>query len=797
MPTKNEREQKIARLKALNAALKLEQFGEYTPMIGEGSPYEKSPFPPPPVYPKLGEHPRFLMTPEQLPRVKEMFNDAEFSKIKDNLLRLADMDIGDGIFPEVVGKSGEIYRYDPEILAAIDSKAFMYMLTGDELYALEAIVGIKNAMLTLKFTKDIHGDTYHGASHVLITLCCVNDWCHNYLNDADKDQILAGVVSRMMPCLEFDYPPSKFSYVSGHGTGPQFLRDFMAIATAFYDEAPDWWEFVVGRYFAQHVRVSRECLKSGWVSQGTGNYAYNKLLVQLWAAALIFNATGMNPLPDDAGQGIYFLISHSMPNGLYLQTGDGGRGRTGASRSAEFGNFFMTASIWNDPVAYANAKKMTNGFEKYINTCASTMTPSMQLALLSRVKYNGEGVRDGVPLIQYFAEPAGQMTARNSWDSPDAAIAYMKIGNMNMANHDHSDHGTFQLYYKGLLACASGQYAKYHCYHHKFYQKATISANGLTVFDPSKADAEPIYGKNEDGTVNTAIIENAKRYYYSGSQRFLQESGTLENWKSGDYELGKMTGVAYGYDHDGSADFAYIAGDITNAYHPDTVEYAARRMLAVFTGNKSYPMLFFTYDTLRSTDPSFEKKFILHTADEPVIDEKALSADVTEGQGRLFVQNLFGAKKISKIGGKGYAYWINGKNCLDAYTKDDKSDLIWGRIEFSADGEKETHLLTAMYVTDRTNGEKLPIEKYETENAYAAKLLDNVVLFVKDTGAEQTCICVDIPCGRVLKYYVVGATDGEWQITKDGVVAASCEVQKGEGVLTFVAPPGKICIKRK
>ena len=58
---------------------------------------------------------------------------------------------------------------------------------------------------------------------------------------------------------------------------------------------------------------------------------------------------------------------------------------------------------------------------------------------------------------------------------------------------------------------------------------------------------------------------------------------------------------------------------------------------------------------------------------------------------------------------------------LYAYTKSDKADVIWGRIEASVNGEKESSLLSGMYVSRKVyiNGEILFEEAKNCRFPYA------------------------------------------------------------------------------
>ncbi len=787
------KEEYIRELLEMNAAFSSEKLltEGYKGMIGaEGAYFKESPYDAPWVYPAEGEHPRYLLTKKSVENIKKMKDDPEYRDLFYHLEKYAEKDIYNGVFPVKNGTHGT-YRYDTDVLAGISARAMMYLLTGEEYYAYEAIVSIKNAMLTLNFTEDIHMDVYHGSSHMMVVLAAVYDWCYPVLTEEDKAQLITGSVNCLTPAMEMGYPPVKYNGVTGHGTGPQLLRDYMSLAIAFYDEAPDWWELVGGRYFEEYLPAVNLQYESGWISQGTATYAPIKVLAQLWAANLIKVATGENFLTEDASLGMQFFVSHIMPNGNYFQTGDGERLSDGSAPG--FAEYFVSAALFNDPVALAWAKYHSDDYTKHDKGFLFTMTPDFQLCFISAVKAASVEITDEIELVQYFADPAGQMTARNSWED-DAAAVFMKIGNVTMSDHDVYDHGTFQIYYKGLLAGTSGSYKEYGGDTHYYYLQATVAHNGLLVFNPAKA---------QDAKLNGNDVLNPAGYYYSGSQHRLGAPDSVEKWQNGTYRMATTTGASWAYGKDGSVEYAYIAGDITAAYDDVTVDHVERRMFTLYTGNAEIPMVFFTFDDITSKSENFEKTFLLHTVKEPTVDEENLTATVINGDGRLVLNSLYGADRIEKVGGEGMAYWINdyykedgtyvpGKNCLDEYTPDDNSANIWGRVQLRASGELTTKFLTAMYVTDASSTAVLDIQKYQNESVYVAAFDDSIVVFYSGSDKAYKAFSFESSGMGLYNYYLSGIADGTWSVKVDGVLVARAQSSDEEGMISFIAPAGKV-----
>ena len=142
----------------------------------------------------VNSHPRVYLNADLIPKIRETLMDEDYANMAKAFLAYADSENFTGIFQERVHKSGETYRYEEAVLAQIEARALMYLLTGEECYGYEAIMGVKNAMLTVKYTMENHMDVYHGPGHVMYMLAEVYDWCYDLLTEQDKAQMISGCV---------------------------------------------------------------------------------------------------------------------------------------------------------------------------------------------------------------------------------------------------------------------------------------------------------------------------------------------------------------------------------------------------------------------------------------------------------------------------------------------------------------------------------------------------------------------------------------------------------------------------
>ena len=274
------RQLRIKELIAINSAFTQSDFG------GAFKEMQTDRYADPTYYPAPNQHPRLFFTADKIDEIYDnLMNNPDFKTLREMFWNFANAENFTGIFPAEY-KNGVEYHFNATILAQMEAKALAYILTGDEIYGYEAIIGAKNAMLTLHYIPELHQDTYHGASQVMVNVARVYDWCYDLLTEDDKNQIIAGVSNVLAPQMEngMQFPPSGMSAVSGHGTGPQFTRDWVTISLAFYDEAPSWWEFVGGRYFEKYVPVIDYCYQGGYASQGTTTYGDSKYFTKGWAS---------------------------------------------------------------------------------------------------------------------------------------------------------------------------------------------------------------------------------------------------------------------------------------------------------------------------------------------------------------------------------------------------------------------------------------------------------------------------------------------------------------------------------
>ena len=748
---------------------------------------------PPRVAPRVGEHPRVLLTKDMLPGVRAAMEKEIFSAARAEYEALIAVE-SDGILPpSFLHEKGRLghHNVDYRLLAVIQAKALRYLLSEREEHGYEAIAMMLNYMKSLDL-KWIQSDQCREFGLIIYTAACVYDWCYPLLDEKTMFLFTSAVEHKMMRGntedtvhstyggikTEMGFPPSRQGAVSGHGSEMQLQRDYLSYAIAIYDEIPGWWEFIGHRFFAEYVPTRRIYYATGMYPQGMSCYAPWRYLGDLYGAWLIKGITGKSPYSADMARVVHSFAANETASKGMFPSGDANR-TTMHSMVAYSG--ILTAHIYHDATSLAIGKWLECGYSVFTYGVAN-VTPTELLICVSNGVEPIADHHDGIDMVLYNDGYLGQLITRNSWAS-DAAVSFAKIGQRTTSNHDHQDAGHFQIYYKGLLTSDEGVYSGYGTPQWGYYHQGSVGHNCLLIENPARIDTEPKY--NESGR-----LVNADRYWYCGGQiRPHTEARDYTEWLNGSFERAELRGVKWGLEQDGETPkYSYISGDLTKSYPTDTVDFVSRSMLTAYTGNSDIPMLFFVCDRIDAKSPDFKKTFLLQApVDAPVIDGSTVT--LTAGEGKLTLTSLLGADRIEAIGGSPETNaMIRGNQCMDVKTP------YWGRVEISpATGSKSDSLLQVMYVSDKDGDAKLSPTLVRSDcGAFVGATAGNVTaLFSTEKEYASKTVSFDAEKGDC---YVAGLMSGKWTVSLNGVKLCDRKVRVEEGFLTFSTEKGRITL---
>ena len=736
-----------------------------------------------PAFPKAGEHPRLMLTKDMIPAVKQAFEDERLAPYAAELKERSEKEF-DGIlgipYYHETGRKG-IHNSNEPGLGIIAAKAFMYALYGDKELAYQAIDAMQNYLLTLNI-RFIFCDQCRDFGRVMYTVARVYDWCYDVLTEDEKYRLVAGTINYVVAgdCgmlqsdeklfhnyggtkkMEIGYPPRLQSGFTGHGAEAQLTKDYMSAAIAFYDEHPDWWEFCAGRYFNEFIPARNAVYASGSVPQGI-LYGASRQSSDLWAAFAHTVLFGKNPHDDTMLDTVRSNWNLELPNESFWSDGDAGKDLREVASGTLSHNSLIAAAIYRD------AGLLAQRLRKYPSIISDSSPEAFLYAGKVIDLVPPENRHEGYPTVYHVPLYLNRMLARREWDDPNSPAVFMKGGERSTSNHEHKDMGTFQIFYKDLLARDEGTYDVYG----SPFSTGTVAHNGVLVYNPEKADT--------------------LKGFYSGGQCPVAGATTLEYWLTSDkFRTAIPEGASYATREDGKADYAYLASNIAPAYDED-VDYLSRRMLAIFPESKEFPLIFACYDRIMAASGSFKKSILLHADNEPEIDGACVT--LKNGGGKLVATYLSDRDfAIETIGGEGNNRVINGKQCPLSDFRGGGWHSPWGRIEVVPEaGSKTDDMLAVMYVTDEENENKLKVEKLSGLGMIGATVMNNALLFVKMLAYPGRSYEIEVAGEGDMTYYVSGLSAGKWRV-KAGKKSLTVTVKEEERFARFTAPCGKLTL---
>ena len=766
--------------------------------------------------PEYGQHPRLLFTEAELPAIRTTFN-ADTTGRKQHILDLAALYATENdtfTLPsnDTVTWDGHTYqKQDPEVikyvLSIIEAKAFLYQVQGNEQYALQAIRLIKQFLNDVEDIDD--GNKCRVFGEGMFVTALVYDWCYDLLSPSDKATLIKGVQDNLCKPLaanpstspwsneqfrmEVGFPPSgdqlNEGAISDHGCERQILRDYLSFAIAIFDQDRSWYDYVAGRLYQEYVPVRNYLYESDYAPQGISNYLDMRFGSDIWSAWLLKTATGVLPYDNDHMKQVMHTTYAHATDVAYTggdvgttifsmgddATHDEWQHSSGLARlNAMALSGMISGYLFNDPIPMRWAS-----YSNY----ADVHAPYYMILRSTNVNQDASRRFEGLSLITYNGGFLGQMIAHDKWNDEASASVFMKIGCRTTSGHDHADSGSFQIWYKGLLAGDAGVYDDYNSEHWANYHQATIAHNSIVL----------MRGTDTNYTVLQQKQPGETRNFNNGSGSWLQ---------SDYYKTGEVTGHASGYKN-GKPAYAYIAGDIADAYSSNDLTRCDRRMLAVFdTDTEDVPLFFFVFDYVVSKNASDKKAFLIHTLAEPTIYDSTNSAILKGGSGKLVVQPILcgsGSATITKVQCNA-ANDYNVGGTTHPTTAGSYTDGYWGWLQISPDtNEKYTPMLTVMFATSRNNSKSAathPAHHFSNSKIQGAAIENTVAVFVtqEDPIAESVGFyTTGVPSGNK-NYYVSNVAKGTWVVhSSDGTQTLTTTEE--EHFLTFTAPTGTIVLE--
>ncbi len=706
-------------------------------------------YPAPPITPSKDARPKVNITKAELDNIRKAQDTAPTSDILTELKVLADSSF-DGCFGGNIGTD--------EGLGIIEAKALYYLISGKRAYGYEAIVSIKNAILTAD------APTYAECARLITVAAETYDWCYWLMSKKDRTQLIAGVemLGKNTEKMPIGFPPTQLSGFDYDGACTSMMCAYLSFSAAIYADFPDWWSFTAGRFYAELLPSVSLYLKEDILARGTHRYREQALYPYLEICRLITSLGGAVPYDDAIGGICPSIISHIMPSDSRLF------GEASARQdSTLYSTAMLSASLFNDKTSlyYARVIAGKGGKEYLLNksypACSVTSLASTAHMTAHEPK---------IPLAVRSDGPFGLLTLKSSND-PEAVWLSVNIGTHGSGGYDDSGIGTFEIYYKGALTenTELNELKNSDC--RKYYGESTVSKNGLLIFDPDMYASAELDGSGS--------VINKSEAYYTGSQL------------TGYGKHADPISFAYGY-KDGARElkYAYVAIDNSDGYDPASVNLAERRMLALYTDGDDIPMVLLIFDRVFAAKSDITTKFLLQAKDQPSAGPDGNSVTLSEDGGALVLTSFTAGSSINTIKNPDGALALMGESEIP-YSG---TDAPWGRIEVSAGGDDEITQLNSIYVKNASSEKSLDQAYIHSEHLEGVKFGSNIALFVNDSLQYESVLEFESSGEGELDYYISGIKGGNWSISVNGEILLRSILANEAGLIHFSAPAGKITL---
>ena len=597
---------------------------------------------------KLPEHPRLILSGDFLESTRQRCQTSHatlFAELKESVDRYLDSP------PDSLP-----VRHAARLA---EKCAFIYLIDREQRYLEKAFQLLPRALERYVQLEREQGGGYWEAVEFRRYCCFTYDWLFSAMSSEQRKNFGEKIIQAGRIAWEKQW----FTPYGGGGYGtldPVFWPAVTMAGTGVQDSLAgewfDWTERNIREWRKMHGQVAAD---DGGMYSGLGYAAYNYLRTPIFDLEIWKSLTG-----EDLTKNNPYLRYFSIwwlyclkPNREWPRIDDAGS----VKGSIQSWHFNYLASRYRDPVS-----------QWYLENLAEPSPITVWDVIWNPADLDIEpaGPDSTWPLARHF-EGIGWVVMRSGWDS-SATHAIFDCGDFYYG-HQHPAENAFTIFKKGSLAINSGRY-EWGSNHRPNYMARTIASNTILVYDP-----------NERFTTSGGELlsnDGGQRWPIRSRESFGPAKGT--GWDTGDiiaFETNRL--------------YSYVCGDATKAYNPNKLKLFTRQFIHI------QPDLFIIFDRVEATEPGFEKFWIMHSVNEPVI--KGHLAEVSEREGKLYVQTVFPEDAVMrKVGGPGHEFEIFGKNYPPALTHYElRKGEEWGswRIEVTPGNPQDydcfLHLLLA------------------------------------------------------------------------------------------------------
>lgn len=582
--------------------------------------------------------------------------------------------------------------------------SFVWLMSQNVSYAARAKTIAQYAM----------GQGYSGQGTYTRGMALFFDWCYDYLTPTERQTFGNAVLNSCMALYESENWVSMNNYHSKLSR----LKEFAYAGLALYGEginnstATFFCDLFHEHTFGPQYTLACVDEIAGDGAYFEGSYTTSSLAGGFREGCWLWDtATDEDP----------FAVSSNLQNmttyylyEMFAKNGPGAGAYMSGSKQGDSDSHTLGASSLRLTL-YSLANKYRDGRAQWL----AKQIEAQGLGYINRydrwglIVYHDPSLAQqaptGLPNSWWFQD-IGTAYFRSGWDLSEYSTDVYGVFRCEQLNAGHTNaHQNHFMIARGndLLAIDSGVYDGGVSSHHLNYFERTIAHNTITVMNPSETTFLPY--TNDGGQIPPS--KNELPIYFGEASQPPYTRGTI---------------VAF----DRAEEFSYAKGDATGAY--------GGAKLDLFTREVVYlpPDVFVIFDRVRATSSSYAKKWLLHTIEEPVVSGDTFV--VSEGGSKMFVKSLLpAARQITKVGGPGHEFDVNGANYPPAQSW--TRDMGAWRVEVSpTTGAQEDLFLHVLYVGSSSVSAMPAVSLVEADEMVGVEVAGSVILFNRSANAVDS-----------------------------------------------------------
>lgn len=657
--------------------------------------------------------------------------------------------------------------FNPKLESAVESKAFYYLMTGDKKIGKEAIRLTADYLSRVEFGNLL--DITREMGRAIYAASEVYDWCYDLMTPEQK-KILYTNLMRLSDDMEAGWPPFKQSVINGHGNEAQICRDLLAMSIAIYDEDPKPYQYTSYIILEDLVPMRKFEYQSPRHNQGV-NYGSYRFGWDMHSAWLFYRMTGKPVFDDNIKDVRKFWQYMRVPDGQMLRDGDGFT----AGKPGEF-FYWKGAQTMFMNYAYAKDPVMKAEFQRQ----GGIPTNPVMFLLLNDPHLKPEPSMESLPLTMDFGKILGSMIARTGWNigmNSNDVVAEIKGGGYHFANHQHSDAGSIQLYYRGFQFGDIGVYKFYGTPYDVNFNKRSIAHSMMLAVDP---DEKFLRTESNDGGTRF----NQK---FPKTPDEVQTDALFNNGKVVSADFGPSKLRPY---------FSYFAADLQGAYTSKISDYT-RGFCFLNLDREDIPAAIILTDDISTAKPEFKKYWQINALNLP---EKTADGVILNNQrngqvGKTHVSMLIPSaedRQIEILSGAEANSSFKFKYDAPAI---EQPEVNAHRIMISPKHATTRNRFLTVFQMTAGDTKPLPVQHYETPESYVVILADRVVSMSRNSELIGRSFTLKVPESGKYQVVLAGMKPGYWNVKSgNGKTKFNVNVTDGINTIFFQAGSGEYVV---